>query len=142
MFLTIVFGLMIAFTAGVSAQNKGNGKVILVYNASELAPKSGDDVITRIKTGNGDYGMPKDFKYTELELRQGDKAIYIYYNVDTGDIQDEINDKNAKVFATCTEGKPWKTGDKITIQTQPAEGGGTDVTFTNGAKGCFSFIAK
>ena len=128
--------------ANDSVQDVGNGRVILVYNASELAPKIGDDVITMISTGDGDYGMEKGVTYTSLELRQQDRAMYFYYATNTGTTQDEINDKNAKVVTTCPNTKPWKTEDKITIQTQPAQGGGIQVTFTNQGKGCFSFIAE
>ena len=140
MFLTIVFGLMIAFTAGVSAQIEGKGRVILVYNASELAPNIGDDVFTRISTGDGDHGMPKGEKYHSLELRQGNKAMYIEYYTHNAEFQIELNDLNAKV-ATMSFPNPWKTNDKITIRTELLWGGGMEVKFSNEQrKGSFSFV--
>ncbi len=146
MFLTIMFGLMIAFSINVSAQNKGDGKVIKWDTRSSLkesAPKQGDGVTTRIVTSDGNDGMTKGAKYTQLMLTQPGRGImYFYYAANTPQVQEQLNNKKATVFAVCTSTKPWAAGDKLTIQTQPAKGGGTDVTFTVNGKGCFSFIAK
>lgn len=145
-FLTMMFGLMIAFSINVSAQNKGNGKVIkwdTRSNLKESAPKKGDTVTTSIVTSNGKDGMTNGAKYTRLMLTQPGRGImYFYYAADTPQIQDQLNNKKATVFAVCNSTKPWAEGDKVTIQTQAAQGGGTDVTFTVEGKGCFSFIAK
>lgn len=65
----------------------------------------------------------------------------MYYAVDTPQLQDAINGKTLKVSGVCTKQRPLKKGDKFTIQSQAASGGGTDVTFTFGGT-CFSFIAK
>ena len=128
MFLTMIFGLMIAFTAGVSAQNVGRGEVLSVYNASELTPKSGDDVITRIKTSNGDYGMKKGSTYYSLELRQGNKAMYISYPTNSefsiSEFKDKINNKNVTVTRARSL-ENWKTEDDIQFATRRISGGGT-----------------
>lgn len=142
----MMFGLMIAFTVSVSAQNKGNGRVLQFDTRSKLtesAPTAGDGVTTMIETSNGNFGIPKGTKYTKLALFQSGKGImYFYYAADSPQIQEQLNNKKSKVFAVCTNTKPWKAEDKFTIQTQAAQGGGTDVTFTVQGKGCFSFIAK
>ncbi len=151
MFLTMMFGLMIAFTVGVSAQNKGNGRVLTVNDdntpkTTEFAVKSGNEIVASITASNGNYGIPKGATYSRIEIRQPNKIMYIYYAADTPQVQDQINNNRAgrttKVTGVCTNSKPWKANDKVSIQTQPAQGGGTDVTFTVDGKGCFSFIAK
>ncbi len=151
MFLTMIFGLMIAVTGSVSAQNKGNGRVLAVNDdnvpkTTEFSARSGDQVVASIVTSNGERGMPKGSQYSRIEVRQPRKIMYIYYAADTPAVQDQINNKRAgrstKVTGVCTNLKPWKAEDKVTIQTQPAQGGGTDVTFTVQGKGCLSFVAK
>ncbi|MEP7336543.1 MAG: hypothetical protein ABI977_02165 [Acidobacteriota bacterium] len=151
MFLTMMFGLMIALTGSVSAQNKGNGRVLTVNDdnipkSTEFSIKSGDAIVSSIVPGNGSYGLPKGNSYSRIEVRQPNKIIYIYYAADTPELQDIINNKRAgrttKVSGVCTNSKPLKANDKLTIQSQPAQGGGTMVTFTFEGKGCFSFIAK
>ena len=151
MFLTMIFGLMIAVTGSVSAQNKGNGRVLTVNDdntpkTTEFAVKNGDAIVASISASNGNYGIPKGATVSRIEVRQPNKIIYIYYAADTPELQDIINNKRAgrttKVSGVCTNSKPLKANDKLTIQSQPAQGGGTMVTFTFDGKGCFSFIAK
>ncbi len=149
--LTMMFGLMIALTGSVSAQNKGNGRVLTVNDDNvpksiEFSVKNGDEIVASIATSNGNYGIPKGATYSRIEVRQPNKIIYLYYAADTPELQDIINNKRSgrttKVSGVCTNSKPLKANDKFTIQSQPAKGGGTDVTFTFDGKGCFSFIAK
>ena len=151
MFLTMMFGLMIAFSINVSAQNKGNGRVLTVNDdntpkTTEFAVKSGNEIVASIATGNGNYGIPKGGTYSRIEVRQPNKIMYIYYAADSGTTQDQINNNRAgrstPVTGVCTNSKPWKANDKVTIQTQPAKGGGTDVTFTVEGKGCFFICCK
>lgn len=147
----MMFGLMIALTGGASAQNKGNGRVLTVNDdnvpkTTEFSARIGDEVVAKIATSNGGRGIPKGATYSQIEVRQPYKIMYIYYAADTPEVQDQINNKRngrtTKVTGVCTNLKPWKAEDKVTIQTQPAKGGGTDVTFTVQGKGCISFIAK
>lgn len=152
MFLTLMmFCLMIALTGLASAQNKGNGRVLTVNDdnvskSTEFSIKNGDEIVASIATSNGNYGIPKGATFSRIEVRQPNKIIYLYYAADTPELQDIINNKRAgrttKVSGVCTNSKPLKANDKLTIQSQPAQGGGTMVTFTFDGKGCFSFIAK
>ncbi|HEX9005059.1 MAG TPA: hypothetical protein VGB07_34430 [Blastocatellia bacterium] len=150
MFLTMMFGLMIALTGSASAQNKGNGRVLTVNDdnvpkSTEFSVKNGNEIVASIATSNGNYGIPKGATFSRIEVRQPNKIIYLYYAADTPELQDIINNKRSgrttKVNGVCTNSKPLKANDKFTIQSQPAKGGGTDVTFTFGGA-CFSFIAK
>lgn len=80
-FLMMLFGLMIVLTGDVSAQNKGNGKVMTVNDdntpkTTEFSPKSGDQIVTKIQSSNGNYGIPKGATYTQLEVRQPNKIMY------------------------------------------------------------------
>ena len=107
---------------------------------TEFLVKNGDEVVTGVFEGTGGE-FTKGMKFTRIEVRQTNKIVYIYYAADTPQVQAQINNKKTKVTGVCTNSKPLKAGDTLTIQTQPANGGGTDVTFTfNNA--CFSFIAK
>ena len=151
MFLTMMmFCLMVALTSVASAQNKGNGRVLTVNDdnpskSTEFSVKNGDEIVASIATSNGNYGIPKGATYSRIEVRQPNKIVYIYYAADTPELQDIINNKRAgrttKVKGVCTNSRPIKANDKATIQSQPAQGGGTDVTFTFGGA-CFSFVAK
>lgn len=143
-----VMMMMIALTGIVSAQNKGNGRVLTVNDdnvpkTTEFSVKNGDQIVTKIATAqHGNYGIPKGATYSQVEVRQPNKITYLYYAADTPALQDAINNKTLKVRGVCTNSKPIKANDKFTIQSQPAQGGGTDVTFTFEGKGCFSFVAK
>lgn len=146
-FLMMMFCLTVALTGVASAQNKGNGRVLTVNDdnvpkTTEFSVKNGDEIITKIVTSqHSNYGIPKGSQYTQLEVRQPRKITYLYYATDTPALQDAINNKTLKVRGVCTNSKPIKANDKFTIQSQPAQGGGTDVTFTF-SNGCFSFVAK
>ena len=151
MFLTMMFGLMIALTGSVSAQNKGNGYVLTINDnntpkSTVFSIKSGDVIVASIMTGDGNYGLQKGVKFSRIEVRQPNKIAYFYYASDSPDLQYAINNREkgrtTKVTGVCTNSKPFKANDKFTIQSQPAQGGGTDVTFTFNGGGCFSFIAK
>ena len=151
MFLTMMFGLMIALTGSVSAQNKGNGYVLTINDnntpkSTVFSIKSGDQIVASIMTSDGSYGLSKGMSYSRIEVRQTNKIAYFYYAADKPELQDIINNRRqgrtTKVTGVCTNSKPIKANDKFTIQSQPAQGGGTDVTFTFNGGGCFSFIAK
>ena len=148
MFLTMMFGLMIALTGSVSAQNKGNGYILTINDANkstEFSIKGGDELVAKIIRPGGKYGTPAA-GYSGFEVRQPNKIVYFYYAADKPELQDAINNRQqgrtTKVTGVCTNSKPIKANDKFTIQSQPAQGGGTDVTITFNGGGCFSFIAK
>ena len=150
MFLTM-FGLMIALTGSVSAQNKGNGYVLTINDnntpkSTVFSIKSGDQVVASIMTSDGSYGLSKGMSYSRIEVRQTNKIAYFYYAADKPELQDIINNRRqgrtTKVTGVCTNSRPLNVKDKFTIQSQPAEGGGTAVTISFNIGTCFSFIAK
>jgi len=147
MFLTMMFGLMIAFTVSVSAQKSitkvGDGRVLTFNTQSakvDSVPRVGDAVVTSFDTSDGKFGLTKGTKYTRLAMKQGGRGtLYFYYLVSVPKIAEQINNKQANVSVVCTNTKPWTTDDKVIVSIADAPGGGKDVRFSVPDKGCFIF---
>lgn len=131
-------------TADVSAQEnfgiQGFGRVMLIDNATEFSANEGDVIATRISKGNGDDGVKKGVEYYSLEVRQGNKTMYISYTINS-DVKDKINNKNVTVTRARSI-ENWKTEDTVEIATRRISGGRTEVRLVKGGKGFFEFIVK
>ncbi len=150
MFLTMMFGLMIAFNVSVSAQKSitkvGDGRVLTFFTQSakvDSVPRVGDPVVTSFDTSDGKFGLTRGTKYTRLAMDQKGKGqLYFYYLVSVPKIAEQINNKRANVSLVCTNTKPWTTDDKVIVSIADAPGGGKDVRFSVPDTGCFIFNVK
>lgn len=136
----------------------GNGKIFGVNkpgdaNFKAIVPKNGDKVETTLYTPNNDsnkdLGLVKGQKYTMLMLTQpgnNNAQGFFYWAANTPALQNILLNKSTVVRGIGTTNQPLMRGDTFDIRTQPAQGGGTDVTFDlkRGGKyiATFSFVVK
>lgn len=74
MFLTMMFGLMIALTGSASAQGKFSGRVALDGNGN-FTPQVGDVVIRQVHIRqNNEPDAPSGTRYLFLTIRRGNDA--------------------------------------------------------------------
>ena len=156
MFLTMMFGLMIVLTGSVSAQNKGKG---LVYGFSDAngggngrdsyAPKFGDAVRIAEHTPrntDAEVGFVSGQKMDIVMFIQGKRISGVRMEGVPQDLRNLMMNKTTKISGLTSETAPLKRGDTVTIQSQPAKGGGMDVTFSffRGGKSfnSISFVVK
>ncbi|MGI8639469.1 MAG: hypothetical protein ACR2MG_05885 [Pyrinomonadaceae bacterium] len=142
MFLLLVGMMMLIVTNTVNAQNVGTGKVFGVNKPGDpkfnaFTPKFGDIIETTLYTpkddSNKDLGLVKGQKYTMLMITQpsnNNAQAFIYWAADKPALQDKMLYKKTKVGGLGVKQPPLMRGDTFTIQTQPAKGGGLDVTFS------------
>lgn len=136
----------------------GNGKIFGVNkpgdaNFKAIVPKNGDRVETTLYTPNNDsnkdLGLVKGQKYTMMMLTQpgnNNAQGFFYWAANTPALQNILLNKSTVVRGVGTKNQPLMRGDTYDIRTQPAQGGGTDVTFDfkRGGKyiATFSFVVK
>lgn len=136
----------------------GNGTIFGVNkpgdaNFKAFVPKNGDKIETTLYTPNNDQnkdlGLVKGQKYTMLMITQpnNNKAqAFFYWAANTPDLQGKLLYKSTVIRGLGTTNQPVMRGDKFDIRTQPAQGGGLDVTFDikrgNKYVATFSFVVK
>ena len=136
----------------------GNGKIFGVNkpgdaNFKAFVPKNGDRVETTLYTpkddSNKDLGLVKGQKYTMLMITQpgnNNAQGFFYWAANTPALQNTLLNKSTVVRGIGTTNQPLMRGDTFDIRTQPAQGGGTDVTFDlkrgNKYIATFSFVVK
>ena len=136
----------------------GNGKIFGVNkpgdaNFKAIVPKNGDRVETTLYTPNDDknkdLGLVKGQKYTMLMITQpgnNNAQGFFYWAANTPALQNTLLNKSTVVRGIGTTNQPLMRGDTFDIRTQPAQGGGTDVTFDlkrgNKYLATFSFVVK
>ncbi|MDX2042088.1 MAG: hypothetical protein SF097_12610 [Acidobacteriota bacterium] len=136
----------------------GNGKIFGVNkpgdaNFKAIVPKNGDRVETTLYTPNNDsnkdLGLVKGQKYTMMMLTQpgnNNAQGFFYWAANTPALQNILLNKSTVVRGVGTKNQPLMRGDTYDIRTQPAQGGGTDVTFDfkrgNKYIATFSFVVK
>ena len=158
MFLLLAGMMMLIVTNTVNAQNVGTGKVFGVNKPGDpkfnaFTPKVGDIIETTLYTpkddSNKDLGLVKGQKYTMLMITQPDNnnaQAFIYWAANKPALQGQMLYKKTKVSGLGVKQPPLMRGDTFTIQTQPAKGGGLDVTFSQFRDkkgiGIVSFVVK
>ena len=136
----------------------GNGKIFGINkpgdaNFKAFVPKNGDKIETTLYTPNNDstkdLGLVKGQKYTMLMITQpgnNNAQGFFYWAANTPALQNILLNKSTVVRGIGTTNQPLMRGDTFDIRTQPAQGGGTDVTFDikRGGKyiATFSFVVK
>ncbi|MBD1807880.1 hypothetical protein H6F98_20850 [Microcoleus sp. FACHB-SPT15] len=92
-----------------------------------------------------EVGIVAGATYSAVTVTQGNSQAVIQYSVDDPNLQDKLSGINT-VVAGIGSGTTIKRGDEVVVSTQPAEGGGIDITFdvyrSNSPVATFSFVHK